>query len=72
MNIDEAIDLLQANIEAGLFGEAQMVLSKIREYIRNGGEMEPKHYDQLRMGHARIMGNVVDNTPELQPTQLTP
>lgn len=70
MHINEAIQAMQVALINEQWEEAEARLNSIRSYVRNGGEMEPHHYDAMRNGHTLIMKALVDRTPELQTPVL--
>lgn len=70
MHINDAIQEMQFAMLNEQWDLAEARLNLIRSYVRNGGEMEPHHYDAMRNGHALIMKALVDRTPELQFPQV--
>ena len=70
VHINDAIQAMQVALINEQWEEAEARLNQIRSYVRNGGEMEPHHYDAMRDGHTLIMKALVDRTPELQTPQV--
>lgn len=72
MDLDACIKRIFDNIEDRNREEAESAMEDAREWIRKGGSMDCKQYDMLRKAHACIKGLLVDETEELQPTELIP
>lgn len=72
MDLDACIKRIFDHIEERNREEAEAAMEDAREWIRKGGSMDGKQYDMLRKAHACIKGLLVDETPELQPTELIP
>jgi len=72
VTLDDIINEMNRMISLGERELAEAKLQKARDFINNGGEMDGQQYDRLRAGHRAIKRLLVEQVPELQPTELIP
>lgn len=72
MTLDDIINEMYRMIDLGERERAEAELQKARHFINAGGEMDGQQYDRLRQGQKEIARLLVEQTPEMQPTELIP
>jgi len=72
MTLNDIINDMYLYIGLGDRERAEEEFKKARHFINNGGEMDGQQYDRLRQGQKEIARLLVEQTPEMQPTELIP
>jgi hypothetical protein len=72
MTLNDIINDMYFYIGLGERERAEEEFKKARHFINNGGEMDGQQYDRLRQGQKEIARLLVEQTPEMQPTELIP
>jgi hypothetical protein len=72
MTLNDIINDMYFYIGLGERERAEEEFKKARHFINNGGEMDGQQYDRLRQGQKEIARLLVEQVPEMQPTELIP